>query len=188
MLSVCIVFWVSVAAGRVVRRLWPVRRRISRLQRIELAAGATAVAMVAVAGDHPVPREMAAVLLAAAGAREIVAVCRAFVAQRRRGIRIFRRRPAAARRPSSHLVLWVDAAGAAATTSAVGHWLADSSTHWPWVVAWSAIASAIVESVKLERGTRHERLSAKWSAEHPIDLRQKSVRPDLYVDTGGLET
>jgi hypothetical protein len=188
MLSVCIVFWVSVAAGRVVRRLWPVRRKISRLQRIELAAGATAVAMVAVAGDHPVPREIAAVLLAAAGTCEIVAVCRAFVVQRRRGIRIFRRRPAAARRPTSHLVLWVDAAGVAVTTAAVGHWLGDSPTHWSWVVVSGMLPPAIVQSVKLERGKRHERLGAKWSAEHPIDLRQKSARPDLYVDTGGLET
>ncbi len=188
MLFVFAIAWAAVASGGIVRSLWPVRRTISRLRCIELAAGAPAIIIVAVAGHHPVPAHLAAVLLAAAGACEIVAVCRAPVAQRRRGIRIFRRRPSAARLPSSHLVLWVDAAGVAATTFAIAHWLGESPTQWPWAVASSVLAPAIVQSVKLERGKRHERLSAKWSAEHPIDLRQKSARPDLYVDTGGLET
>lgn len=83
MLLVCVVFWVSVAAGRVVRSLRPVRRTISRV-----------------------------------------------AAHRARGWRYSRRHGGRGRRSP---VAERTSRRAALTTAAVGHWLGDSPTPWPWV-------------------------------------------------------
>jgi hypothetical protein len=143
---------VAAGAGRIVRLVWPVRRTISRVQRIELAAGAPAAAVVVWVSD-PLPRDLAAVLLAVAGVCEIVTACRTFVAWRSRGVRVFRWGRSAPR-PGSHLILWVDAVGVAAIAAAMGWRLGDPLPYWPWTVAWGALCPAVAQSIRLERDKR----------------------------------
>jgi hypothetical protein len=147
----CAVLWVSVAAGRIVRLVWPVRRTISRVQRIGLVAGAPAAAVAVWVGDA-LPRELAAVLLAVAGVCEIVTACRTFVARRSRGVRVFRWGRSAPR-PGSHLVLWVDAVGVAAIATAMAWRLGDPQPYWP-TVAFGALCPAVAQSIRLERDKR----------------------------------
>ncbi|HEY2639280.1 MAG TPA: hypothetical protein VGI66_05290 [Streptosporangiaceae bacterium] len=151
MLFFCAVLWVSVAAGRIVRLVWPVRRTISRVQRIGLAAGAPAAAVAVWVGD-PLPRDVAAVLLAVAGVCEIVTACRTFAARRRRGVRVFRWGKSAPR-PGSHLILWVDAVGVAAIAAAMAWRLGDPQPYWP-TVAFGALCPAVAQSIRLERDKR----------------------------------
>jgi hypothetical protein len=107
------------------------------------------VLVLAVAGKSPVPRLAGIGLLAGAGVCLLAGACSGFAARCKRGIRVFSQ--AGRKRPGSHLSLWIDAVGAAATMLAAARALGGTLSSAVWAAAGGALLPGIVASVKLER-------------------------------------